>query len=87
MADNFATNISGLDSPALHALAVTPSDSTALATDARSLYIGTGGNVTLVTSGGDAVAFPNVPSGSILPVRTNQVRATGTTASNIVAIW
>lgn len=87
MADKFENYNSGLDSPGAHAVAVTPDDDAALTTDARALFVGGAGNLTLITSGGDAVTFTGVPAGSILPVRTRQVKATGTTATGIVAIW
>lgn len=64
---------------------VTPSDSTTLATY-RSLYVGTGGNVTILNKTGQTVLFTNVGPGSILPVLGTKVLATGTTASNIVAL-
>lgn len=73
--------------PAEDASAVTPSDSTNLTSAARALYIGTAGNVTLVTIGGSVITFSNVQSGSILPVRTTRVNATNTTATNIVALY
>lgn len=87
MADPFAGFSGGLDSPALHGAAVSPSDTTPLATDSRSLWVGTGGDITLMTSGGETIQLKNVPAGSLLPVRTHQVMATGTSASNIVALW
>ncbi|MFO0906787.1 MAG: hypothetical protein U0835_00205 [Isosphaeraceae bacterium] len=87
MADPFAGFQEGLDSPANDAAAVTPSDSTPLANFARSLYIGTGGNVNLTTTNGQTALFKNLPSGSILPVRTSYVLATNTTAQDIVALW
>ena len=73
--------------PAEDAGAVTPSDSTNLTSIARSLYVGTAGNVTLLTVGQNVVTFSNVQSGSILPVRTIRVNATSTTATNIVALY
>lgn len=73
--------------PAEDASAVTPSDSTDLTNPARALYIGTAGNVTLVTIGGSVITFSNVQSGSVLPVRTTRVNSTSTTATNIVALY
>lgn len=73
--------------PAEDASAVTPSDSTNLTNPARALYIGTAGNVTLVTIGGSVITFSNVQSGSVLPVRTTRVNSTSTTATNIVALY
>jgi hypothetical protein len=87
MADQFSSYSSALDSPAHRAAAVTPSDSTDLATAARALYIGGAGDVALVTVGGDTVTFSALPAGAILPVRVARVRSTNTTATNIIALW
>lgn len=87
MADKFERLLSGLDSPALNAAEVTPSDAADLATDARSLYVGGAGDVKVTTTGGDTVTLKAVPVGTVVPVRTRKVFATGTTATLIVALW
>ncbi len=79
-----------LANPAVNAAAVTPNDSTDLATPARALYVGVGGDLKLTTIDGDTVEFRSLPSGSILPVSTRRVWATGQTgtiASAIVALY
>jgi len=76
-----------LDSPAQRAADVTPSDSTDLASGARSLWIGAAGDVRLTTVGGDTVTFVGCTGGSVLPVCVARVHATGTTATNIIALW
>jgi hypothetical protein len=48
------------------------------------LYVGTGGNISIVTEAGDTVLLTAVPAGSYLWIRTSKVRSTNTTASNIV---
>lgn len=87
MADDFASHAAGLGSPAGHAAAVTPHDTNDLATSSRSLYVGTAGHVAVITVGGETVTFSNVPAGGVVPVRAKRVLVTGTTASNIVAMW
>jgi hypothetical protein len=72
-------------SSASRAAAVTPSDSVDIAFLPRALYIGTTGDVT-ADVGGTTVLFKNVPSGYILFIKASRVRATGTTATNIVAL-
>lgn len=67
------------------AAAVTPSDSATIF--ANALYVGGGGNVTVVTEGGDTVTFSNVPAGTTIVIRATQVRATNTSATNIVRMW
>ena len=76
---------SAATAPAGYGVAVTPSDSTVFYTT-RALYVGTGGNLSVEDING-IVAYANVPAGYILPVQVKAVRATGTTATNIVALY
>lgn len=85
--DGTSFRVPGLSSPAAYAAAVTPSDTVDLTSEARALFVGTGGNVRVLTVGGDTVTFNAVPAGTTLPVRVKRVYATSTTASNIVALW
>ena len=50
------------------------------------LFVGVGGDVAVVTAGGDTVNFVNIPSGSFLPVHVVRV-LTSTSAANIIALW
>ena len=68
--------------------AVTPSDSADLTKPATAgLHVRTGGNVTVDTIDGSEGLVFAVNDGGFLPVQVRRVRATGTTASNIVALW
>ena len=88
MADNFSTSVDSVMAPATRAVAVTPHDSNALADVPKALFVGTGGNVTMRGSGGGADAvWKNVPDGTVLPFRAQFVRATGTTAADILALY
>jgi hypothetical protein len=51
------------------------------------LYIGTAGNLKVTTIAGDAVTFIGINTGAFFPVQVAKVWATGTTASNIIALW
>ena len=66
--------------------AITPSDTSNLPTPSV-VYVGTSGNVAVTTPQGDEVTFVNIASGSVIPVQVLQVRATGTTATNLVRIY
>lgn len=87
MPDNFATEYANLVSPAIAAVAVTPSDSTDLADTTRALYVGGDGNVSAIMRSGQTVLFTGVKGGVIYPFRVNRVRATRTTATGIVALY
>lgn len=51
------------------------------------LYVGTGGDLKVLTIGGDEVTFVGFPNGGFLPVNVIRVFSTGTTASDILALW
>lgn len=85
--DPFATNATGLDSPGLHAFAITPDDSNDLAIATRGIYVGVGGDVAVITAGGETVTFKNASAGTTLPIRAARVKATGTTATNLVGLY
>lgn len=73
------------DSPARRLEAVTPSDTVDLVYMSRALYVGTAGDISVIDYFGATVLLKNVPVG-VLPVCVQRVRATGTTASNIVGL-
>lgn len=51
------------------------------------LYVGTAGNLRVLTVGGDDVTFIGINTGAFIPVQVLRVFATGTTAANIIALW
>jgi len=52
----------------------------------RAIYVGTGGDISIVI-GGATVMLKNAPSGGILPIEATKVNASGTTAENLVALY
>lgn len=72
------------DNPAADAVVIVPSDS-ANQGPFRALYVGVAGDITLVTLGGTAVLFSNVPVG-IHAIGCSRVNSTGTTATNMVGL-
>jgi hypothetical protein len=73
--------------PARSALALTPHDTNALTPGARGIYVGTSGDIAMRTPDDSVdVVFKSVPVG-IFPVRPAYVRATLTTASNLIALY
>jgi hypothetical protein len=75
------------------AAAVTPSDTVNIPSisggvnDGCVLYVGIGGDLTVMTTGQDTVTFVNIQDGTFIPVQVLRVLSTGTTALNIVALW
>ena len=43
--------------------------------------------ITVTVDDGDVVTFSGVPAGDVLPVLVRRVWSTGTTATNMVAVW
>lgn len=86
-ADRFDAMQDSLSSPSRSPFAVTPSDTVDLLPIPKALYVGTGGTVVVRGMGSAAdVVFKNVASGQVLDVRARLVKATGTTAADIVAL-
>jgi hypothetical protein len=76
------------ETTARQAVAVTPSDTTPLTKYAKALYIGVTGDVTVIPVGGTTgVLFKAHPVGYFVGCQVAQVMATGTTATNIVALY
>ncbi|MDX3928210.1 MAG: hypothetical protein QHC90_20695 [Shinella sp.] len=87
MTDPFSSHHTALDAPASHAFAIVPDNDAELAVTTRALYVGTGGDVTLVTVSGETVTFVNIAPGSVLPLRTARILENGTTAADLVGLY
>lgn len=86
MTDRFKNTSSGISGPAFDAFAIVPNDSTDLPEITRALYIGGGGDISLITKGGTQLTFSGANAGSLLPVRVARILATGTSATNIIGL-
>jgi hypothetical protein len=84
MSDSYAAQDS-VEAPSRNAFMAVPHDLTPLPAVSKALYIGTAGDVTLrpVDASADVV-YRNVPAGKYLVIRASHIRATGTTATDIV---
>jgi len=51
-----------------------------------ALYVGVGGDVVLTLQSGSDATFKNLASGQILPVKFTAIKATNTTATNMLAL-
>jgi len=51
------------------------------------LYVGGAGNLKVETIGGDEVTFVGINTGAFIPVQVVKVFSTGTSATNILALW
>jgi len=75
-----------------HGCLIYPSDTETLQQDLNTsnrdtcIYVGIGGDVRVLTAGGDDVTFASLPSGTFVPVHITKVFLTGTTASSILAV-
>ena len=77
---------SGNDAPAEHAFAIPPDDNNDLDNlagggVARALWVGSAGNVAVVTVSGASVTFKGVAAGTLIPVQVKKVLSTGTTTT------
>lgn len=72
--------------PATIAFDITPSDSVPLAYTTRGIWVGGDGDVAVVTKANNTVTLTGALAGTIIPIRANYVKATGTTATNLVGL-
>ncbi|MBO3758685.1 hypothetical protein [Ciceribacter sp. L1K22] len=86
MTDRFATTSPSLSGPAFSGFPVVPSDTVPLPETTRALYVGTGGDVSVLFASGASVTLKAIPGGTLLPIRASRVAATGTTAADIVGL-
>lgn len=76
----------GKTEPAYDMATVTASD-TANINPTRGVYIGGAGDLKVDTAGGTTITLSATAAGSILPISVKRIYATGTTATNIVALY
>lgn len=85
--DQFKLSGDSVISPARKCFAVLPSDTSELPSVVKALYIGTGGDLSVMAADDSAfVTFRNIPDGFIIDIRAVAVRATGTSAADIVGL-
>lgn len=87
MQDSFKNRVQSLSSPAKHAAPIVPSDSAELQYLTRAVYLGASGDLNAVMASGEEVTFSGMVGGAIYPLRIRAVKSTGTTASDIIALW
>jgi hypothetical protein len=92
--DNTMTNITGVDSGTTLSVAddifTSGEDYTIYKqpeTGGCILYVGGSGNIKLTTASGSILTFNGLNAGTFVPVQTVKVFNTGTTATNIIALW
>ena len=92
--DNSAAYVIGVDSAtelSLSANIMASGENYVLYADTNPgcvLYVGTGGDVRVLTASGADLTFANVANGTFLPVQVKRVFSTGSTSSaDILALW
>lgn len=86
MTNPFTSFADAPSAPSCAPYTLVPHDTNELTLVPKGIYVGSGGDVTL--RGVDSVAdvtYRNLPDASYIAVRAQYVRATGTTASNLIA--
>ena len=88
MPDIFQNHADQVSAPATRAVAVVPHDVNPLTDIPKALFVGSGGTIVMRGVAGTIDAtWKGVAGGSILPFRAHYVRATGTTAGDILALY
>lgn len=73
-------------SPAMGFATIASSDTVNNPIMFRAIYVGGGGDISILGPSGNAATFVAVPQGTILPVMCVRVNQTGTTASSMIGL-
>lgn len=85
MPDNLQNYTDGASAPSSAPFSIIPDDAQPLPAIPKGIYVGTGGTIVLRGIGGGAdVTYRNLPDASYVAVRAQYVRATGTTAADLI---
>lgn len=85
--NNYASNASGLSSPAVDGVAITPDDANDLIKVVRGIHVGgAAGTVTIVTPKGTTLALYGA-QGQTLPFMAARVKSTGTAATGLIGVY
>lgn len=76
-----------IEAPVLRTEQITPSDETIFVTPTRGIYIGYGGDLVIRNTDGVDLTFTFTTNGTVLPIVAKMVKATGTTAQNIIGMF
>jgi hypothetical protein len=85
--DLFQSSYDNVTAASRAPFAILPHDTNEVVTIPKAIFVGSGGNITLRGVDGTAdVVLKNIANGQTIDVRARFVRATGTTASDIVGL-
>lgn len=84
--DNYINYSVGLESPAIGAFSITPSDVSELTYVTRYIYVGTAGHIKVTFVDDTEVTLNNLIAGQLHALRVKKVHSTGTTALTIVGL-
>lgn len=65
---------------------IAPNDSTSII-KTLGIYVGGAGDIAVVMADGTQATFKNVSAGVVLPISVTRVKLTGTTATNLLAVY
>ena len=82
MADLYANTVPGGRVEIYHP--ITPSDTVDLPYLSSAIYCGGNGDIAVINRAGETVTFKGMWEGQYLPICAVRVKATGTTATNLV---
>lgn len=83
----FSESITAQSAPIAYAEEISPHDANELSSYSRAIFVGGDGDLKLTTIGGSTVTLVAVKAGSILPIQAKIVFDTGTTATDLIALW
>lgn len=87
MTEKYQGRAEDIAAPARRGFAIVATDASDLVAETRAIYVGSAGDLAAVLSSGDEVTFTGLGGGTLLPVRAKRVKATGTSAGQLVGLY
>jgi hypothetical protein len=84
---NFAPDKKLSTGPADNLAAITPHDTTELEFWTRGIYVGGAGDIAVVSAAGDAITIVGCLAGVVYPFAVKIIKATGTTATDLIGLY
>ena len=85
--DRFRNSSDSVSHPARSLIEIDTTSSAILAETTKAIFVGTGGDIAVrAVDDNNMVVLRNVPSGSIVPVRVQQIDPAQTTADDLVGL-
>lgn len=85
--NDYPNRYAGVSGPYIGGETISPSDTVSLSKVSRAIYVGTVGTLSCLMMDGTTLVLPTTVAGTIYELRVERVNLTGTSATNLRALF